>query len=87
MEQVSALPPPQALRLQSQAGELEARGTRDEHARDHGKEKGKKFSTCLPRLPARHFHSEGETSGNEAGLCGYHILMRQNFYPIWFRLS
>lgn len=31
------LPPPQALRFQSQAGELEARETGDEYARDYGK--------------------------------------------------
>ena len=32
------MPPPQVLRSQSQAGELEARETGDEKARDHGKE-------------------------------------------------
>ena len=36
------LPPPQALRLQPQAGELEARETGDEHSRDHVKEKGER---------------------------------------------
>ena len=36
------LPLPQALGFQSQAGELEARETGDEHAKDHGKEKGER---------------------------------------------
>ena len=36
---VSVLTPPQALRFQSQAGELEVRETGDEHAKDQGKEK------------------------------------------------
>ena len=38
----TVLPPPQALRFSrkaGEAGELEARETGDEHARDHGKEK------------------------------------------------
>ena len=42
----SYLSPPQALRLQSRAGELEARETGDEHARDHGKEKEERRNAC-----------------------------------------
>ena len=42
----SYLSPPQALRLQSRAGELEARETGDEHARDHGKERGERRNAC-----------------------------------------
>ena len=67
----SLLPPPQALRFQSQAGELEARETGNEHAKDHRKEKGERkgessfLSPPLPLLRTHHFRSERETSGNE----------------------
>ena len=43
------LPPPQAFRVSrkaGEAGELEARETGDEHARDHGKEKGERRNAC-----------------------------------------
>ena len=42
-------PPPQALRFsrkEGEAGELEARETGDEHARDHGKEKDERRNAC-----------------------------------------
>ena len=67
------LPPSQALRFQSQAGELEARETGDEHARDHGKEKEK---TPTRRRVVTwqfcHFLRSGRgTAENEAEIEGY----------------
>ena len=43
------LPPPQAFRVSrkaGEAGELEARETGDEHAREHGKEKIERRNAC-----------------------------------------
>ena len=55
------LPPSQALRFQSQAGELKARETGDEYARDNGKEKERQnailktlCARCLSPLPFLH---------------------------------
>ena len=51
-------------RKTGEAGELEARETGDEHARDQGKEKGERPLPFLPCAPTN--FAARETSGNEA---------------------
>ena len=56
----------------TEAGELEARETGNEHARDHGKEKGERPFPLPLVLCARSCSSKKrETSGNEAGSVMY----------------
>ena len=68
---LTCMPPPQVLRSQSQAGELEAQETGDEKARSRGRRQKRCetpalfLSSSLSPLRAYQSHSERETSGNE----------------------